>query len=119
MPRMDNTASIAQNQLGKLLLIGDGKIGKTHYAGMAALAGFNVLYMDGDVASQTLATLPDEARKRIYLMKMGDRMLGDTPKPIMIDTMLSFADSTTFVWNDSEQKRVRINEIEDADEIWK
>jgi hypothetical protein len=63
------------DSLCKLLLIGDGKVGKTHYAGMAAACGLNVLYFDGDVGRPTLRTLPKEVRSRIYSLDCADTLM--------------------------------------------
>lgn len=111
MPRMDNVA--ASDQLVKLLLIGDGKCGKTDFAGMAAADGFNILYMDGDVGAQTIATLPIEARRKIYLMPCGDQ-LSDSGSlvPTYTGTVKKFISSPTLVWNDS---RARLHTALDKD----
>jgi hypothetical protein len=58
MPRMDQAPP--QKSLIKLLLIADGKVGKSHFAGEAAKF-FKTLYIDGDVAIPTLNKLPMEA----------------------------------------------------------
>lgn len=117
MPRMNNHESIAATQLAKLLIIGDGKIGKTHYAGMAAAAGFNVLYMDGDVGAQTLATLPEKARERIFLMSTGDKMLGNSSTPDFAQIVLTMADSVRYLWNDTQARKAKVDDDE-SDEVW-
>lgn len=101
MPRMDQTPPT--KRLVKLMIIGDGKIGKTHYAGMAALAGFNVFYINGDVATQTLATLPPEVQRRIYMMEMGDTVGGGIRDPKFIRCMKEFTSQITVRWDDTRQ----------------
>lgn len=102
MPRMDTPMN--RHALVKMLLIGAGKIGKTHYAGMAAAAGLNVLYLDGDVGAQTLAGLPMEARKHIYLMQMADRIDGGTRTPDFIQNMTELTSYSKMAWNDHESR---------------
>lgn len=102
MPRMDQASP--QQRLIKMLLIGAGKIGKTRWAGMAANAGFNVLYLDGDVGGQTLGMLPPEAQRRIYLLNIGDTILGGNRDHRFIDNIKAFVDEAVFRWNDTQQK---------------
>lgn len=113
MPRMDQAAP--EDRLIKLLLIADGKVGKTHYAGSSALAGFNVLYMDGDVGAPTLAMLPTAAQQRIYLMSVGDTVMGGQRDHKFIDNFTEFTTNTVVRWNDSTQQ---IAKRSDIGEIW-
>lgn len=92
-----------KNALVKLLLIGDGKIGKTHYAGMAA-ERLNVLYLDGDVGAQTLATLPESVRKNIYLLSMQDRIDGGVRSSDFITAVAEFTSNIKFRWNDTHSR---------------
>lgn len=117
MPRMNKPNDIAANQLAKLLIIGEGKIGKTHYAGMAAAAGLNVLYLDGDVGSQTLATLPNKARENLYLMRVADTALGDAPRPRFAEIMIQLGSSVQYPWNDTQGRKFKADDSDD-DEIW-
>jgi hypothetical protein len=103
-------------KLVKLMIIGDGKIGKTHYAGEAARAGFNVLYLNGDVATQTLATLDKEIQKRIYLMEMGDIINGGMRDPKFIRIMKEFTSQITLRWNDRTQEPAKRSDK--SDEVW-
>ena len=115
MSRMDQDDPT--DSLAKLLLVAENKLGKSHYAGMAAAAGFNVLYFDGDVGRQTLKTLPLEVRKRIYAIDCADTLLGGQKDSRMWDTVKEFISNTTFVWNDSQN---RIASIKDkGDTLWK
>jgi hypothetical protein len=119
MPRMDDAASSDESSgLIKLLLIGDGKIGKTHYAGMAAMAGFNVVYFDGDVAMPTLRSLPIEARKRIYAFDIRDSLLAGGRDAKCLESMLEFIKEPRFIWNDSKQKLYSKKSAEVGDAIW-
>lgn len=120
MPRMDSDTILQNgdpNAAAKLLLIADGKMGKTHYAGMAAAAGFNVLYFDGDVARATIKSLPLEARKRIFLCGVGDTMLAGARSPAMWENLKEFTSSTVFRWNDTEQRIAKRTDPA-TDEIW-
>lgn len=116
MPRMDTPSP--SESLAKLLLIGDGKVGKTHYAGMAAAAGFNVLYFDGDVGRPTLASLPIEARKRIYALDVADTIRGGVKDSRFIDTMKEFSALSVFRWNDTKSQIAARNKDDPTDEIW-
>lgn len=109
MPRMDEESK--ELQLAKLLLCGEGKCGKTDFAAMAAALGFNVLYLDGDVAAQTIKSLPIEARQRIYLMKCGDRFDEDGGvEPTFAHFFKTWITKPTVVWNDSKQRLYSVQE---------
>lgn len=115
MPRMDQ-APPEQKRI-KLLLIGDGKVGKTHFAGMAAAAGFNVIYMDGDVGTPTLGQLPIEAKRNLYLLGAHDTIMGGGRDSRFIETFEEFASNITFRWNDTKGKVASRLDKEPA-EIW-
>lgn len=122
MPRADNIpASMA---LLKPLIIGPTKSGKTDWAMRAAEAGFNVLYFDGDIATQTIAQLSPEGKKRLYLMEIGDRLVGDSFEPRMIKTLAAFFTATRMLWNDAKQREYSATKDEHnedgtcVDEIW-
>lgn len=110
--RMDEP--VPTQSLVKLLLIADGKLGKTHYAAMAAKAGFNILYLDGDVASATIRSmgtpvnnvvaLTKKDLSRIHLLDVRDTILGGQRDTKMIATINEFISSVTFKWNDSEHR---------------
>ena len=117
MPRMDQPNE--SDSLAKLLLIGDGKLGKTHYAGLAALAGFNVLYFDGDVGRPTLAGLPMEARSRIYAIDCADTLRGGVKDSRFIETVQEFIKNSTFQWNDTAGRvALRADYKDNESEIW-
>lgn len=106
--------------LMKLLLIGDGKGGKSHYAGMAAAAGFHTIYFDGDVAEATLRDLPAEALANLYVFDVGDRSFGGN-----LDCRFStlFADILSrprVVWNDTRSEIFNLLKTDgtESDEIW-
>lgn len=113
MPRMDQAPS--ESKRIKLLLIGDGKVGKTHFAGSAAADGFNVLYMDGDVGTPTLSQLPMKAKQNTYLLPIHDTVMGGGRDTRMIETFEEFASNITFRWNDTLG---RVAKHKDTDEIW-
>ena len=113
MPRMDQAPN--QSRLAKLLLIGDGKIGKSFYAGMPGAENMNILYLNGDVAGQTLSQLPIEAQRNIYLMEMGDTILGGMRDTKFMDSMTEFTTMAKVRWNDTHQRIAKRN---DTDEIW-
>lgn len=124
MPRMDNPNP--EDQLVKLLLIGAGKSGKSGYAGEAAEAGFNVLFCDGDVATQTLALLSPEAKSRIYVLPFGDRMERGTkirvPRFQQLLMDMAMDESGAFVWNDTRGEyffRSQAMTEGWSDEVWK
>ena len=120
MPRMDNPP--AMNQLAKLLLIGDGKCGKTDFAGMAGSYGFNVVYLDGDVGAQTIADLPIEARRNIYLLRCGDSFADNGG--IEPNYSLFFKDwisKPQIIWNDTRQRQFSMmdkSQDTEHDEYW-
>lgn len=101
MPRGDNLTP--GQKLVKALILGDPKAGKSEWAAKAAEAGFNVLYFDGDVAAQTIASLSPEAKHRIFYLDCGDKLDGGID-PRMIETVAEFFTSAKFMWNDSKQK---------------
>jgi hypothetical protein len=114
MPRMDQAPS--EKKLIKLLLIADGKVGKTRFAGMAAAAGFNVLYMDGDVGTPTLSQLPIEAKRNLYLLPMHDTMMGGSRDSRFIETFEQFSSNIRFRWNDTKSRMASAKDK--TDEIW-
>src|SRR3546814_20737083 len=74
MPRADNLSS--STQLIKGLVMRFEKSGKSDWAARAAMAGFNVLYLDGAVAAATIAQLLVEARTRIFYLSLADHFTG-------------------------------------------
>lgn len=122
MPRGNNLTP--EQVTGKYLILGDPKAGKTTWAIEAALAGFNVLLMDGDVAAQAIAQLPNEAQSRIFYMDVSDD-LANGINPRMIQVVADFFATGKFLWNDSKQKEYsRGQDAHDPDsgaaldEIW-
>ena len=126
MPRMDQAPP--ENQLVKLLLMGDGKIGKTAYAALAAAAGFDVLYLDGDVGAQTIRSmstpwkgkdkpaLTPEQMARIYLLPVADTILGGSRDCKFLEVMQEFTTNIKFRWNDTQNRIARI--ADKTDELW-
>ena len=119
MPRMNDTSGAST--LAKLLLIGDGKLGKTYYAALAAKAGFNVLYLDGDVGAATISSMvksgaltSDEA-SRIYLLDIRDTIMGGMRDTKMTESIDELFSSIVVRWNDTLQRMAKRN---DTGEIW-
>lgn len=103
----------AENQLVKLLLVAPSKAGKTHYAMQAAAAGFNLLFLDGDVGRPTIQSFTSETLNRIWYMDLGDsqtvaRMYQLTNK--MFKT-------PNYLWDDTRQETLKPENI-DTSEIW-
>lgn len=116
MPRMDSPET-DKLKLVKLLLCGDSKAGKSFYAGMAAQK-FNVLYLDGDVAIQTLNALPIEAKRNTYLMSVGDRTLDGRIDYNFSDFLTQFFTSSKLIWDDTNQKIVTRRDDVSESEVW-
>lgn len=115
MPRASETP--ATNQVAKLLLIGDGKCGKTFYGGLAAEAGFNVLYLDGDVAAPTIQQLPAKAKENIYLLPVGDKS-NPTLSHDFIDFMVKFTTEDKVIWNDTKMQVGKRSDDFSESEVW-
>lgn len=116
MPRMDNDDS-ARLKLAKLLLIADGKLGKSFYAGMAA-QHFNVLYLDGDVAVQTIHQLPLEVKRNIYLLSVGDSMEGGRIDHGFADFLTRFFTESSLIWDDTHQRVAGRRDDLSESEVW-
>lgn len=121
MPRMDKPQ--LSHTLAKLLVVGDGKVGKTHYAAMAAKAGFRILYLDGDVGAQTITYMvakgeltPEEAG-RIYLLDIGDTIAGGTRDTKFVEFMNEFMDVAVVKWNETQQRIAKRTDPA-TDEMW-
>jgi len=103
MPRASN--AVTTNNFARLLLIGDGKIGKTYYAGLPAESGFNVLYLNGDVANETIQQLPDKAKQNLLVMNVGDRLQdGGAIGTQFVQFMMEFFGKIKVLWNDTDSK---------------
>jgi hypothetical protein len=113
MPRMDQP--LQSKSLIKLLLVGDGKVGKSRFAGEAAAAGFKTLYIDGDVAIPTLNQLPQKAKDNIYLLPAHDTISNGQRDTRFCDLIQAFTTNIKFRWNDTESRIARPN---DTGEIW-
>lgn len=129
MPRMNeaHTRPEMNRALCKLLLIAEGRMGKTHFAAMAAKAGFNILYINGDIATATIMGMTKSQNgekpilslaeaSRIYMLEVGDTMGGGSRDSKFVECMNEFTNSITFRWNDTDQ---RVASRKDTDkEIW-
>src|SRR3546814_13373766 len=96
MPRADNLSS--STQLIKGLVMGFDKSGQSDWAARAAMAGFNVISLDGDVAAATIAQLPIEARNRISYLDFAANFAGGKEDARMLILMFAFFTPTQFVW---------------------
>ena len=114
MPRASEAPP--ERQYCKLLLIGDGKGGKTHFAGEAA-EHFNVLYLDGDVAAPTIQQLSQKAKENLYLLPVGDRT-----QPMLthdfIDFMVKFTTESKLIWDDTNAKVGKRSDDLSQSEVW-
>lgn len=103
----------------KLLLIGLTKTGKSHWVMEAAEAGFNIFWLDGDVARQTINRKREDgtyffseaARNRVHYFYVGDEM----GKPRFSKTVREMFDTPRYLWSETEQRRVRdrVDSLED------
>jgi hypothetical protein len=127
MPRGSNAQ--AKHQLVKALVVGDGKCGKSDWAGRAVIGGFNVIYMDADVASQTISgftkdkknPVPEELMANIFILNVGDVLVNGGIDYRFVKTFKKFATaSPTFRWNDSQSQEYSLVDhgSPTTDEVW-
>jgi hypothetical protein len=120
MPRMGE--STTEHALVKALIIGDGKCGKTDWAVRAAKAGFNLLYLDGDVARATVGDMISEGRltkeeaNRIYLLACGDTTTGGQREAAFYETVNNLHNTAVFRWNDTLNREAKHSDKDS--EIW-
>ena len=113
-----------ETQLVKLLLIGESKSGKDHYAMEAAEAGFNLILLDGDVGRQTVNRkksdgsyfFSEAARYRTFLIDAADRVDSTRFGRIVSDL---FSARPIAYWDDTNSKIVNPN-LDDLteSEVW-
>lgn len=101
MPRVNEAP--AESKLVKLLLMGYSKAGKTHYAAEAAKGGFNLLWLDGDIAMTTLAAMDKKIQERICLLDCRDGM--DISRFCTLFKNMCEARGG-FLWNDTDGRMV-------------
>lgn len=117
MPRASEAPTT--RQLVKLLLIGDGKGGKTFFAALAAEHNLNVLFLDGDVASPTIMQkdFPAALREHIYILPVGDKS-----NPMLshdfIDFLVKFTTEGKIIWDDSNTKVAKRTDDLSESEVW-
>lgn len=106
-----------EHQLAKILVSGGGKVGKSDWAARAVEGGFNVLYLNGDVAAQTIAGLKTdkthpvkpELVNNIYLLNMQDELIDGAMNHRFVNSFKRFcAASPKFRWNDSKSREFEI-----------
>lgn len=85
-----------------LLLLGDTKAGKTDYAMKVAESGYDVLYIDGDVAAPTLNKLSPEAKNRVFYLPVHDYVdaNGDYQN-LFAEFIVTFTTGGKVLWNDT------------------
>lgn len=82
----------------RILLYGPSQTKKTYWAGGAATAGFNVLYLDCDGNPQTLKNLSAAAQQRITYLNISDKFKESTAAWFM--TRLLKGDPFSWDWRD-------------------
>lgn len=117
MPRASEAPT--QRQLVKLLLIGDGKGGKTFFAALAAEENLNVLFLDGDVASPTIMQkdFPAALREHIYILPVGDRS-SPILSPDFIQFMVKFTTESKIIWDDTNALTASRRDDLSESEVW-
>ena len=106
MPRGSNMPK--EDQLVKLLLVAPSKMGKTHYVMEAAKAGFNLLYLDGDVSRPTIQSFDEKTLNRVWYMN-----LEDTQKLARLWQIVEkLFTETDYLWDDTNQRTLNTADIE-------
>lgn len=100
MPRLDQTPNALMPI--RLLLLAEALAGKTHYLAQAAEAGYNLLFIDGDIAMRTIRKLSKEAQSRVFYMPVHDYMddMGNMVSNFA-EFVVKFTTSPKLLWNDS------------------
>lgn len=111
MPKGNNIP--ADDFLIKLLIIAYSKAGKTHYALQAALAGFNIVYLDGDVGRETLALQTEAIKERVYYIRAADSIEQARFSTFTYNVMTT----GRVLWNDTESRMLLPTDGYDID-IW-
>lgn len=119
MPKGD---AVADSTFIRMLITGPSKVGKSHYAMQAAKAGFNLVYLDGDVAGPTLTQQPKEIKERIWYIDARDSYDGGTYVPRFSALLWAMITSSPFVWNDTHGMSLGVSKSKglytDDDAIW-
>lgn len=112
------TSMPTDNQLVKLLLTGNSKTGKTHYAMTAAEAGFKVLYLDGDVSRPTIQSFSRDSLTRLFHLPFED-MVAESGQYVPRFALLlrKFLKDGVFVWNDTKRRMV-VPASDAGDDVW-
>lgn len=100
-----------ESQLVKALIIGNSKVGKTHYAMCAARDGFKVLYLDGDVSRPTIQQFDTNALSRLFYLPFGD-MVSDSGVYVPRFSLLlrKFLSAGKFQWDDTANRSLIADE---------
>lgn len=111
----------------KFLVLGDPKAGKTDYIFRAAEAGWNILFLDGDVGIQCLQAMirsgriSSEAAGRIAVLNISDYLSPNgTLVPFMAQFFVKFTTQGRFMWNDTLQRPFELQTYkpDEGHEIW-
>lgn len=100
----------------KMLVIGNSKVGKTHYAMTAARQGFKVLYIDGDSSRPTIASFDQESLKRTFYLPFNDAIGNGMYVPRFALLLRKFL-SGKLEWNDTK-RRSAIPAEDAGDDVW-
>jgi hypothetical protein len=86
----------------RIMLLGEAMLRKTWWAGAAAEAGFNVIYIDGDGNPQVLKNLSESARNRISYIDAVD-----TPNNSAFGFFLiSLLSGQKFIWDEGAKQTI-------------
>lgn len=100
MPEL--TTQLKEHIRLRLLCYGAAKMKKTWWAGKAAEAGYNVLFINGDQGTGILRMLSPEAQKRVYIINAYD-----TPtRAVFAEFMTWFLKGGIMYWDEVAQRRL-------------
>lgn len=96
-----------------VLLIGDAKAGKTHWAAEAAKAGFNLIWLSADNSMQTLKQFDQKVLDRIDLLDVMDSLSSTH----FVGTIWDMVTTPVYRWNDTKKRAVQFTDNFDESEI--
>jgi hypothetical protein len=93
------------------LLYGMPKTKKTWWAMTAAMAGFNVLFLDGDKGHEIINKMPEDAKTGKWKHRVRIIACSDTlKKPVFCDFATRFLDGKTIKWDDHDNRILALGE---------
>lgn len=105
MPMGNQTIEQA-SATARVLAYGEAKRKKTWWAIQAAMAGFNVLLLDGDKGHEIINQIPEKNdapwKHRVRIIQCADTF----SKPVFCDLVTRFLNGATIRWNDTTNKIV-------------